>query len=182
VGDPKNAKTVAYVNEGVSAAKERGWTFLAVTPEEKNELHSFLKTEFSARWAREFIVWGERADTQRGFWHLLRDEKNKLIGFSRMAVRGRHKPLSAGWTPGAIRLPLTAGVPRLDTDSCLGPIGISKSERGRGSGKILLALTIHEISLQGGVRTCIDWTNAYNYYTPLGFEIARRFLSVWKEL
>ncbi|MBW7416523.1 hypothetical protein J9A19_25120, partial [Escherichia coli] len=76
---------------------------------------------------------------------------------------------------GAMRLPLAAGAARADTDSCLGPIGISKDERGRGAGKILLGLSLHELSLQSAEPTCIDWTNAYNYYTPLGFEIVRRF-------
>ena len=105
-----------------------------------------------------------------------------MVGFSRLAKRGRVPRLSEGWTPGAMRLPLSPEAVARDTDSCLGPIGISASERGRGAGKILLGLSLHELSLQRAELTCIDWTNAYNYYTPLGFSVARRYLSFWKEL
>jgi hypothetical protein len=183
VGEPGAGKCATYCDEAEAEARRRDWTLREVKSEsEKAELSAFLAREFSGRWLREWKVWGMRQDTARAFWNLLRDEKQEVIGFSRLARRGRHLPLHAGWTPGALRLPLAPGSARLDTDSCLGPIGISVSERGRGAGKILLGLSLRELVLQGAKRTCIDWTNAYNYYTPLGFEIVRRYLSVWKEL
>ena len=183
VGEPEASKCSAYCDEAEAEARRRGWTLREVESEsDKAELSAFLGREFSGRWLREWKVWGIRPDTSRAFWSLLRDEKQTVLGFSRLARRGRYLPLQAGWTPGALRLPLAPQSARLDTDSCLGPIGISASERGRGAGKILLGLSLRELVLQGAKRTCIDWTNAYNYYTPLGFEIVRRYLSAWKEL
>lgn len=182
-GEPDGAACSEYRKAAAEMACSRGWTLrLAEGDADHEALGGFLAREFPGRWTREWKVWRSRPDTRRAFWNLLRDENGTVLGFSRLAVRGRHTPLTAGWTPGALRLPLAAAGARLDTDSCLGPIGISATERGRGAGKILLGLSLSELVLQGAKRTCIDWTNAYNYYTPLGFEIVRRYLSAWKEI
>jgi len=183
VGSTGNPQCIDYISAASRDAESRGWSLrLVESVKDKEELTEFLGKEFSGRWSREWKVWGRRADTGRAFWNLLRDERERVLGFSRLAVRGRVQPPTVGWTPGALRLPLSENRERIDTDSCLGPIGIAAEERGRGAGKILLGLSLRELSLQGAKQTCIDWTNAYNYYTPLGFQVVRRYLSVWKEL
>ncbi len=183
VGNPLNPKAVEYASGASADATQRGWTLkLVENDRDRIELGEFLAREFSVRWHREWKVWCARADTGRAFWNLLRDENGKVLGFSRLALRSRVVPQGWGWTPGAMRLPLSPGGEPANTDSCLGPIGIAASERGKGAGKILLGLSLHELSLQGAELTCIDWTNAYNYYKPLGFSIVRRYLTVWKSL
>lgn len=183
VGSPAGAACAAYVAATREDAGRRGWTLrLVENGGDRDELTAFLQREFPGRWLREWKFQLARSDTGRTFWNLLRDETGKVLGFSRLAKRGRLPDPARGWTPGAMRLPLSPEAGVCDTDSCLGPIGISASERGRGAGKILLGLSLHELSLQGAELTCIDWTNAYNYYTPLGFSIVRRYLTVWKEL
>jgi hypothetical protein len=183
VGTVDNEKCTAYIREAAQDALKRGWVLHGLRDSrDRDDLTAFLVKEFKGRWSREWEVWQERTDTLRGFWNLLRDEHGKVLGFSRLAVRGRYPETAEGWTPGAMRLPLGTKHGRENTDSCLGPIGISKDERGRGAGKILLGLSLHECSLQGAKLTCIDWTNAYNYYSPLGFEVVRRYLTMWKEL
>lgn len=182
VGAPDNPHSSAYIRSSIEEARGRGWALCPVEADwEREELTRFLAKEFPGRWFREWTVWRHRNDGNRALWKLLRDEKNLPVGFSRTAIRGKFSPHSKGWTPGALRLPLASGASRADTDSCLGPIGVAASERGRGAGKILLGLSLSELSLQGAKLTCIDWTNAYNYYTPLGFHVARRYLSVWKD-
>ncbi|HEY8280767.1 MAG TPA: hypothetical protein VIH99_14145 [Bdellovibrionota bacterium] len=183
VGEPMNPAAAQYVGEAEVGFQSRKWAFHVLENEkDSRDLTEFMEREFRGRWSREWRVWGERSDTKRAFWNLLRDEQGKVLGFSRLAVRGRIRPSTSGWVPGALRLPLAPDSGCRDTDSCLGPIGISAAERGRGAGKILLGLSLRELKLQGAELTCIDWTNAYNYYTPLGFQIVRRYLTVWKEL
>jgi hypothetical protein len=183
VGTVDSEKCTAYIREAAQEALKRGWMLHGLRDaRDRDDLTAFLLKEFKGRWSREWEVWQQRNDSARGFWNLLRDEHGKVLGFSRLAIRGRYPETEKGWTPGAMRLPLGTKHGRENTDSCLGPIGISKEERGRGAGKILLGLSLHEFSLQGAKLTCIDWTNAYNYYTPLGFEIVRRYLTLWKEL
>jgi len=183
VGSVESEGCTAYIREAAREALKRGWNLHGLRSEgDRADLSAFLLREFPGRWSREWELWQERNDSARGFWNLLRDEHGKVLGFSRLAVRGRYPESSLGWTPGALRLPLGAMRARENTDSCLGPIGISKNERGRGAGKILLGLSLHEFSLQGAKLTCIDWTSAYNYYSPLGFEIVRRYLTLWKGL
>jgi hypothetical protein len=177
-----NEPCTRYIREAAQDALKRGWLLHGLRNEaDRNDLTELLLREFKGRWSREWELWQQRGDSTRGFWNLLRDEHGKVLGFSRLAVRGRYPESSMGWTPGAMRLPLSSQGGRENTDSCLGPIGIAKEERGRGAGKVLLGLSLHEFSLQGAKLTCIDWTNAYNYYTPLGFEIVRRYLTLWKE-
>jgi hypothetical protein len=175
LGTAENPKCAEYIQAAIEQARAKGWELrLVKSAGDQEEMQAFLSREFSGRWKREWLLWLDRKDMGRAFWNLLRDEKGTVVGFSRLAVRGRLQPLSEGWTPGAMRLG--------NADSCLGPIGIAASARGHGAGKILLGLSLHELSLQGAKQICIDWTNAYNYYTPLGFQIARRYLSTWKEI
>jgi hypothetical protein len=183
-GQLHDPKITAYVAEAEAAAKKLGCKFrTAESAEEKDQVGRFLLREFPGRWEREFRFWRDHADTSRGFWNILAGGDDKMIGFSRLAVRGRLDPLDEGWTPGALRLPLfPANTGRRHLDSCLGPIGISASERGRGAGKILLGLSLKHLLLNKADTLCIDWTNAYNYYIPLGVSFVRKFQSIWKEL
>lgn len=183
VGKPANPASEGYIAAAIKESADRGWRFHSVESEkDKKDISAFLTREFSGRWSREWEVWSLRADTGRAFWNLLRDEKGVVLGFSRLAIRGGTLAPEAGWTPGAMRLPLNASGERADTDSCLGPIGIAASERGRGAGKVLLGLSLQELNARGANLVCIDWTNAYNYYTPLGFQVVRSYLSAWKGL
>jgi hypothetical protein len=183
VGSLNGEKCVAYVREVRADAAKRGWALKLVEGAiDQEALGKFMAREFPGRWLREWNFQNTRNDTGRAFWNLLRDETGQVIGFSRLAKRGRLHELSRGWTPGAMRMALSPGSGVRDTDSCLGPIGIAASERGRGAGKVLLGLSIHELCLQGAELLSIDWTDAYNYYTPLAFPAVRKYQSVWKEL
>lgn len=169
----------AYVEEAEKAATGLRLD-LAESAADEQALAEFLLREFPGRWEREFRCWRARSDTRRATWHLLRDSGGVVLGFSRLAMRGPR--LHEDWTPGALRLPGAEKASRLLTDSCLGPIGISATARGRGAGKILLGLSLKHLLLQGAKTICIDWTNAYNYYTPLGVRVLRKFRSTWKDL
>jgi hypothetical protein len=83
--------------------------------------------------------------------------------------------------PGALRFPLASGSVDSALDASLGPIGISASERGKGAGKVLLGLSLQLLLDKNAERLCIDWTNAYNYYKPLGLQVVRRYRSALKD-
>jgi hypothetical protein len=178
---PQMAK---YISEAEVAAKKIACTLTTAKGDsEFAELGMFLLKEFPGRWEREFRCWKNREDTKRAYWNILREKSGKVLGFSRLAVRGRIPDLNTGWNPGALRLPIDDMLAqRLNLDSCLGPIGISASERGRGAGKILLGLSLQNLLINKADRVCIDWTNAYTYYTPLGVTFLRKFHSMWKDL
>ncbi|HVK62199.1 MAG TPA: GNAT family N-acetyltransferase [Bdellovibrionales bacterium] len=173
-----------YVSDALMKAEERGLSFTKViSVATQDQLEMFLDKEFPGRWAREFRFWRSREDTRRAVWMTLRDQTDGVIGFARIAVRGRHLPLDKGWTPGALRLPLDSkDLLITGSDSCLGPIGVAVSERGKGTGKVLLGLVLETLRHKNAERVCIDWTNAFKYYEPLGFEIARRYWTAWKSI
>lgn len=183
VGDNQSEAVDQYIAEAQTAAHKGDWRFEQVSSEiELDELHRFLTAEFPGRWTREFVFWRARTDTRRGFWMRLRQGDGPVLGFARMAVRGRLTPLDTGWNPGALRLPHSLNgpeSPRAD-DSCLGPIGVAQAARGQGAGKILLGLVLRTLRENGASRTCIDWTDALKYYLPLKFQIARRFSCAWR--
>ncbi|MES2854897.1 MAG: hypothetical protein V4692_03485, partial [Bdellovibrionota bacterium] len=173
----------AYIKAALEMAKSKQFGFFeAVSEIDQASLENFLAKEFPGRWAREFAFWKNNADTARAKWSILKNEADEVVGFSRSAIRGRIMPLDSAWTPGALRFPLepTRTSEVFTNDSCLGPIGIAASERGNGTGKVLLGLVLETLRLENADRVCIDWTNAFKYYEPLEFNIARRFWTAWK--
>lgn len=181
-GEMTTPAIAAYVQAADALAQRERFLLLdAEDASDLDRLGEFLRREFPGRWEREFRFWRQRVDTGRATWQLMIDDKNEILGFSRVAVRGRLKPLDQGWNPGALRLPLGGG-PRDITDCCLGPIGVAASGRGKGWGKILLGLSLQKLLRNNARRICIDWTNAYNYYTPLGVQLSRKFHGMWKDI
>lgn len=181
-GNINSAAVSDYIANSKAESEKRGLTFNEVTtPTDISTAEAFLLKEFPGRWAREFQFWAAREDTQRAFWKLLRTTDGEVIGFARMAVRGRSVPLEKNWTPGALRMPTQLEQPlHISTSDCsLGPIGVASSQRGQGTGKVLLGLVLESLRNSPGDRICIDWTNAFKYYEPLKFEVARRYWTAW---
>lgn len=176
-GQLQNSALRAYVEHGLTEAERAGWKLLDLSPERYADFSQYLQREFPGRWTREFQFWLLQNNSP-AFWNELRNPQGELMGFSRLAVRGSR---AVGWLPGALRLPLLPLGPEVHTDSCLGPIGISASERGKGAGKFLLALSLQKLLMRGAVRVSIDWTNAYNYYKPLGLQMVRNYNSAWRD-
>ncbi len=148
---------------------------------EKIKMIDFLKTEFPGRWLREFLIWDQRLDTKRALWFGLKKDR-KFVGFARIGVRKNFLPTDQGWTMGALRFPPGAENVFSDSDGCLGPIGVAESERGKGSGKVLLGLALQELRSRNTKQICIDWTNAFKYYERLNFKRVRNYQGAWKQL
>ena len=181
-GDINSPAVEEYIAHAKAEYSERGLSFVSVTtPEQISTAEKFLAKEFPGRWTREFKFWSSREDTQRAYWKLLQTKDGEVIGFARMAVRGRSLPLERNWTPAALRMPTQLEQPRYisNTDCCLGPIGVASTQRGKGTGKVLLGLVLESLRNSPGERICIDWTDAFKYYEPLKFEVARRYWTTW---
>ncbi len=125
--------------------------------EEASILREFLEREFPGRWRYDTLAkigLEERSDFVDGLWI---DER--LEGFS-FTQDSSHK------------FPIAGGVWRqsLGPDwGTLGPIGISKSFRGKGYGNALLSESLLGLK-RLGVRNClIDWTTLVDFYAKHGF-------------
>ena len=181
-GDVRTDAVTEYIKGAHEIAAKMKWRFTPVsTARELGELEEFLSQEFAGRWLREFRFWKSREDTRRGFWNVLRDDSGVVLGFARMAVRGRIENLDQGWNPGALRLPLRDGVADEPRDSCLGPIGVATSQRGQGAGRVLLGFTLETLKSHNAGPICIDWTDAFKYYYPLQFEVVRKYWTAWRK-
>ncbi|MEK7355425.1 MAG: hypothetical protein AAB250_03205 [Bdellovibrionota bacterium] len=182
VGDLSSGATAAYIEAARTTAETRGLRLVPVVSDtEFAVIEAFIDREFPGRWTRELRFWRQSDETARAIWMSLADESG-VIGFARMAVRGRVRPFGQGWTPGALRLPLHVENPAFfdEHDSCLGPIGVAASERGKGTGKVLLGLVLETLLANDARRVCIDWTNAFKYYEPLEYSRVRQLWTAWK--
>ncbi len=176
-GSLSNPQMQEYLSVASKAAIESGWTLSEIEVSRFDDFSSYMKKEFPGRWSREFLYWRNLEHKNGVFWNELVDFDGNRKGFSRLAKRGS----DSLWMPGALRFPLFPEGDDCDTDSCLGPIGISASERGKGAGKFLLALSLQKLLMRGAVKVSIDWTNAYNYYKPLGLKMVRNYMSAWRD-
>lgn len=172
VGSLRNSAVAQYISEGI--AKNVAGEFhshIAVSRLDHQRIGDFMAKEFPGRWSREFAFWRHLESNHRAKWLMLY-AKGVLAGFARVAFRGLND--QGRWMPGALRLPLD-GVGWNVTDCCLGPIGVAKDLRGTGVGKILLAHVLEQLRASGGELVCIDWTDAIQYYRPLGFTEVRAY-------
>ena len=155
------------------------------TENQKKDLQEFLKTEFPGRWLREYECWLNGIDSEnRATWLLLRESttdrpNGSTIGFSRSAIRKSVNCNSPSWSPGAIRLPIIADWNV--HDGCLGPIGVAKSQRGKGAGSIILGQTLFQLIKKKTKNICIDWTDAFGYYEKLSFQRIRNYKCPFKK-
>lgn len=183
VGELDSEPIDQYFMEHFTQAKKLGLTLRLVQQKgDESVFHSRLKTEFPGRWEREFLFWRNRSDASRATWFEFLDGEGRSKGFSRIAVRGAKMHWGEGWVPGALRLPLSSEGSFAESDGCLGPIGMWKESRGQGLGGSLLALTLDQLRLRHVDKVCIDWTNAFKYYEPLGFQQVRSYLSLKLEV
>jgi hypothetical protein len=183
-GDLTTTEIQDYIDQTLESAQKREILFHeAKSPSDLLALDEFLNSEFPGRWLREFQFWRTDSQPRRAFWMILKSNLGQAIGFARCAVRNRSGSSDQHWTPGSLRLPMISAHEGgfEASDGCLGPIGIAKSERGQGTGKILLGLTLNSLIYNKAKRVCIDWTNAFYYYQPLGLQISRRYETAWKE-
>lgn len=169
-----------FIDEAQSLAKQNQLTLEPVEDSTQHQqLNNFLLREFPGRWHREYLFWKDRQDTRRSWWMNFYQQGETHIGFARLSHRGR-SDLPDDWTPGALRLPIEESNTWNKSDGSLGPIGVAQDQRGKGSGKALLGLVLQALRQNSVDRICIDWTNAFKYYEPLGFKRSRNFFSSWR--
>ena len=172
LGQLHTEKVTQIVQEASARREEQELQFHPVENLQDMDFRSFLQREFPGRWAREPLLSPEDG----GLWHVLQNERGEILAFSRVAVRGAQR--KGGRCMGAMRLPLLRegknSLPAA-SDTCLGPIGVGPKVQGRGYGKIILGLSLQVLREKSGDLICIDWTDAYQYYSGLGFVLGRQY-------
>lgn len=179
-GAVQSSNIAAYCAEVAQAPNFSLWRLeKAVSDKQQEKLQKFLLKEFPGRWEREFRFWLSQEGMERSAWlNLFFGEEESPRGFARLSFRGERE---GGWCPGALRLPALAEAGISKFDSCLGPIGMASTERGKGNGRVLLGISLKYLLENHAQTVCIDWTNAYNYYMPLRLPVVRSYQSAWKQ-
>jgi GNAT superfamily N-acetyltransferase len=126
------------------------------TAADVESLRSFLATDFPGRWAweiEEHLAKGGRLEDI-----MVAVEEGQVLGFARI-----HCPESTRFGPAIYWAPLFPG-----RHGGLGPIGVAKSQRGRGIGLGLLSASIAELRDRGVESSVIDWTGLVRLYGLVG--------------
>lgn len=138
-------------------------TFRELQETDVATLGKFLSAEFPGRWRYDTLSKvKEEGAAQTCFGAF---EGGRLLGFA-LIQDWRH------------RRPIGGGVWRValgERWGSLGPIGVAKSERGRGLGHALLGEALMNLKGRGVERCIIDWTTLDQFYGRHGFEITRRY-------
>lgn len=135
-----------------------------VTEQDLPELEVFFRREFPGRW-RYDVMSKVAADGPGCVFGLFHGEQ--VDGFALIQDSSQS-------------LPISGAVWRADLGpdwGALGPIGVSRSLRGKGSGHALLGAALTELKNRGARRTIIDWTTLGDFYGRHGFEPTRHYRS-----
>lgn len=133
-------------------------------------LDDFFQREFPGRW-RHDVMRKITVDREPGQVFLLTVE-DQIEGFAMTQQEGCVRPVAgAVWREG------------LGRDwGALGPIGVSRSVRGRGLGNALLASSLSHLQKRGARRTVIDWTTLGDFYGAHGFIVTKRYIHMTLDL
>lgn len=140
-----------------------GIQFREATEGDMTSVKQFFAAEFPDRWRYDVMA----KISAEGIGNTLYGafDGSRMIGFA-LLQDWRHK------------MPIGGAVWRCSLGErwgSLGPIGVAKSERGRGVGDALLGEALSNLQHRGVRRCIIDWTTLEDYYGKHGFEITRRY-------
>ena len=141
-------------------------------PMEKKDLPAlieFFDREFPHRWKYDTMTKAgiEGPGCVYGLFH-----GDRVDGFALVQDSSNRAPIGgAVWN-----------VSMGDKWGALGPIGVSKELRGRGSGNALLGKSLEYLRDRGVDQCIIDWTGLVDFYGKHGFVPTRRYKSMSLQL
>jgi len=148
-----------YVNSAPAPSQD---SYRACTEEDLPALESFLLREFPGRWHYDTMYKVAEEGPSTVFCLF---EGDRCEGFALIQQDGCKKPIGgAVW-----RVSLGANW------GSLGPIGVAKGIRGRGSGNSLLGKALEHLRDHGARQTIIDWTGLVEFYGGHGFKVTRTY-------
>lgn len=139
-------------------------------PADREPLTAFLQREFPGRWLwhwqQSLAAGAGRLTDYMVLW-----TEHGIDGFCCLTFEDSVRPIERYYP---YQLPRPWGQ--------LGPIGISKGQRGQGFGAALLDGALRRLH-NNGINGCIiDWTTLLDFYAPFGFTPHREYHQLTKQL
>jgi predicted N-acetyltransferase YhbS len=150
----------------------RGYRFSLYEDALRDDFLDFLSREFPGRWHLDAIEALDAGMRGKDIALLREEASGRIVGFSR--IYDDESPVLG---PGLYWRALMGASP-----GALGPIGVSKSVRGKGLGLALLRLSLQELAARGVRAMVIDWTDLTGFYSKMGFGPWKAYRYCSKEL
>jgi GNAT superfamily N-acetyltransferase len=136
-----------------------GYGFRLYDESLRGKVEAFFAAEFPGRWSSDTFEALDAGMRDKDLALLTDEASGEVVGFSRI-YEGDSPILGPGvyWR----------GIMG-DSPGGLGPIGVSRSVRGKGLGLALLRLCLEELKGRGVRSMVIDWTDLGAFYAKMGF-------------
>ncbi len=136
-----------------------GYRFRFYEDSLRGAVEAFFQAEFPGRWSADTFEALDAGMRGADLALLQGEGSGEIVGFSRV-----YDPASPILGPGTYWRALLGDAP-----GGLGPIGVSRSVRGRGLGLAFLRLCVQALAARGVGKMVIDWTGLGPFYAKMGF-------------
>ncbi|MCI1859196.1 MAG: GNAT family N-acetyltransferase [Sporolactobacillus sp.] len=151
--------------------KVAGGSFLlAAHGDNRRQLLDFLHRCFPGRWEYEAMNYYTAGGSGREF--VILKKAGKIVGFCR--INDRQSPQIG---PNVYWAPLFP-----DGLGGIGPLGLDRAERGKGSGLALVRAGIAYLNRRGYTCVAIDWTQLVDFYQKVGAHPWKAYATYSKQL
>lgn len=144
----------------------------AVRPARIKDIQSMRELfarEFPGRWQFEFEEFLREGGRMSDY--LVHDGLDSIDGFARLTFEDSERPIERFFMNGLAR-----------PWGQLGPIGVSKHQRGKGYARAMLEYGLTYLQDQGAQSFLIDWTSLLALYGKFGFKPYRKYRILVKSL
>lgn len=159
----------SLVDYSSPAPRVEGDEYRRLAESDQPSLIAFLEAEFPGRWRFDVLRQVELQGIETVFGVL---RQGQVVGFALLQDESQKQPVGGAVWKNDLG----------ESWGSLGPIGVSKSIRGEGSGGALLGAALEDLRDRGTRQCIIDWTTLVDFYGKHGFEPTRRYQTLTLKL
>lgn len=168
---PYDTYDLINTNKDFIPLRETKYEFRFGTMKDKDNLLSFIYSNWPGRWHKEAIDYFANGGTGKEYLLCLNQEK--VIGFARVNFPETDTLLTSNNVTWRDRFESLGGV---------GPLGIDKEYRKMHLGFNIVAMAINSLNERNVSDIIIDWTGLLEFYRLFGFEVWKSYFYLHKQL
>lgn len=168
---PYDTYDLMNINKDFIPLRETKYQFRFGTMKDKDNILSFIKSNWPGRWHKEAIDYFQNGGNGKEF--LLCLDNEKVIGFAKVNFPDTNILQISNSLTWRSRFKDLGGI---------GPLGVDKNYRKQNLGFNIVAFAINELNNKNVSNIIIDWTGLLDFYRLLGFEVWKTYFYLNKKL